>query len=87
MMTTGVVMMLSQWCCCHGDHSLLPASLKSLAVDLHVTFSHDETQTHTHTHGGDFYFAFPADVRWKNKFWGKSMEIVPMGTTHVTLPA
>ncbi len=27
------------------------------------------------------------DVRWKNKFWGKSMEIVPMGTTHVTLPA
>ncbi|KAB1276341.1 Oxysterol-binding protein-related protein 3 [Camelus dromedarius] len=28
-----------------------------------------------------------ADVRWKNKFWGKSMEIVPIGTTHVTLPA
>ncbi|XP_076157524.1 oxysterol-binding protein-related protein 3a [Alosa pseudoharengus] len=26
------------------------------------------------------------DVRWKNKFWGKSMEIVPMGTTHVVLP-
>lgn len=26
------------------------------------------------------------DVRCKNKFWGKSMEIVPVGTTHVTLP-
>ncbi|XP_063041424.1 oxysterol-binding protein-related protein 3a isoform X2 [Engraulis encrasicolus] len=26
------------------------------------------------------------DVRWKNKFWGKSMEIVPMGNTHVVLP-
>ncbi|KAB0404393.1 hypothetical protein E2I00_010117 [Balaenoptera physalus] len=26
-------------------------------------------------------------MRWKNKFWGKSMEIVPIGTTHVTLPA
>ncbi|XP_051520447.1 oxysterol-binding protein-related protein 3-like isoform X1 [Myxocyprinus asiaticus] len=26
------------------------------------------------------------DVRWKNKFWGKSMEIVPMGITHLELP-
>lgn len=33
------------------------------------------------------YEWFILDVRWKNKFWGKSMEIVPMGTTHVTLPA
>lgn len=35
------------------------------------------------------FFFFPlhvSDVRWKNKFWGKSMEIVPVGTTHVTLP-
>uniref|UniRef100_A0A2I3M3D1 Oxysterol-binding protein n=1 Tax=Papio anubis TaxID=9555 RepID=A0A2I3M3D1_PAPAN len=32
-------------------------------------------------------FVFWQDVRWKNKFWGKSMEIVPIGTTHVTLPA
>ncbi|CAG5890434.1 unnamed protein product [Menidia menidia] len=32
-------------------------------------------------------FSFWQDVRWKNKFWGKSMEIVPIGTTHVTLPA
>ncbi|XP_067112564.1 oxysterol-binding protein-related protein 3a isoform X1 [Osmerus mordax] len=32
-------------------------------------------------------FTFWQDVRWKNKFWGKSMEIVPIGTTHVTLPA
>lgn len=27
-----------------------------------------------------------SDVRWKNKFWGKSMEIVPVGTTNVVLP-
>uniref|UniRef100_A0A673ZIG9 Oxysterol-binding protein n=1 Tax=Salmo trutta TaxID=8032 RepID=A0A673ZIG9_SALTR len=32
-------------------------------------------------------FTFWQDVQWKNKFWGKSMEIVRMGTTHVTLPA
>ncbi|XP_041039756.1 oxysterol-binding protein-related protein 3 isoform X3 [Carcharodon carcharias] len=32
-------------------------------------------------------FTFWQDVRWKNKFWGKSMEIVPVGTIHVTLPS
>ncbi|XP_076006181.1 oxysterol-binding protein-related protein 3-like isoform X2 [Genypterus blacodes] len=30
-------------------------------------------------------FTFWQDVRWKNKFWGKTMEIVPVGSTHVTL--
>ncbi|XP_013866654.1 oxysterol-binding protein-related protein 3 isoform X2 [Austrofundulus limnaeus] len=38
-------------------------------------------------HSDSKNFSFSQDVRWKNKFWGKSMEIVPMGTTHVTLPA
>ncbi|XP_062393585.1 oxysterol-binding protein-related protein 3 [Sardina pilchardus] len=31
-------------------------------------------------------FTFWQDMRWRNKFWGKSMEIVPVGTTHVVLP-
>ncbi|XP_058038085.1 oxysterol-binding protein-related protein 3 isoform X1 [Ahaetulla prasina] len=31
-------------------------------------------------------FIFWQDIRWKNKFWGKSIEIVPIGTTHVILP-
>ncbi|XP_070585117.1 oxysterol-binding protein-related protein 3 isoform X4 [Erythrolamprus reginae] len=31
-------------------------------------------------------FIFWQDIRWKNKFWGKSMEIVPIGTTHLILP-
>ncbi|XP_018429158.1 PREDICTED: oxysterol-binding protein-related protein 3 isoform X2 [Nanorana parkeri] len=31
-------------------------------------------------------FALYQDIRWKNKFWGKSMEIVPVGTTHLILP-
>uniref|UniRef100_A0A672SKB6 Oxysterol-binding protein n=1 Tax=Sinocyclocheilus grahami TaxID=75366 RepID=A0A672SKB6_SINGR len=31
-------------------------------------------------------YTFWQDVRWKNKFWGKSMEIVPMGFTHLELP-
>ncbi|XP_040928866.1 oxysterol-binding protein-related protein 3-like [Betta splendens] len=38
-------------------------------------------------HADSRNFTYWQDVRWKNKFWGKSMEIVPMGTTHVTLPA
>lgn len=28
----------------------------------------------------------PLDVRWKNKFWGKSMEILPIGIVNVMLP-
>ncbi|XP_053570131.1 oxysterol-binding protein-related protein 3 isoform X2 [Bombina bombina] len=31
-------------------------------------------------------FVFYQDIRWKNKFWGKSMEIVPVGTSHLILP-
>ncbi|XP_072009855.1 oxysterol-binding protein-related protein 3 isoform X1 [Engystomops pustulosus] len=31
-------------------------------------------------------FVFYQDIRWKNKFWGKSMEIVPIGTSHLILP-
>ncbi|XP_069585974.1 oxysterol-binding protein-related protein 3 [Ranitomeya imitator] len=31
-------------------------------------------------------FVLYQDIRWKNKFWGKSMEIVPVGTTHLILP-
>ncbi|TRY88837.1 hypothetical protein DNTS_016927 [Danionella cerebrum] len=32
-------------------------------------------------------FTFWQDVRWKNKFWGKSMEILPLGTVNVILPS
>lgn len=31
-------------------------------------------------------FVFWQDMRWKNKFWGKSLEIVPVGTVNVRLP-
>ncbi|XP_072927510.1 oxysterol-binding protein-related protein 7-like [Hemitrygon akajei] len=31
-------------------------------------------------------FIFWQDVRWKNKFWGKSLEIVPVGMVNVSLP-
>ncbi|KAK7919390.1 hypothetical protein WMY93_010674 [Mugilogobius chulae] len=31
-------------------------------------------------------YSFWQDQRWKNKFWGKSLEIVPTGMVNVTLP-
>ncbi|XP_032493922.1 oxysterol-binding protein-related protein 6 isoform X4 [Phocoena sinus] len=31
-------------------------------------------------------FVFWQDIRWKNKFWGKSMEILPVGTLSAMLP-
>ncbi|XP_054643536.1 oxysterol-binding protein-related protein 6 isoform X5 [Dunckerocampus dactyliophorus] len=31
-------------------------------------------------------FTFWQDVRWKNKFWGKSMEILPVGTVNLMIP-
>uniref|UniRef100_A0A673GXW6 Oxysterol-binding protein n=1 Tax=Sinocyclocheilus rhinocerous TaxID=307959 RepID=A0A673GXW6_9TELE len=40
----------------------------------------------TACHAESKNFIFWQDVRWRNKFWGKSMEIVPVGTTHVVLP-
>uniref|UniRef100_A0A8C6XEF7 Oxysterol-binding protein n=1 Tax=Naja naja TaxID=35670 RepID=A0A8C6XEF7_NAJNA len=31
-------------------------------------------------------FIFWQDMKWKNKFWGKSLEIIPVGTVNVQLP-
>ncbi|XP_013913638.1 PREDICTED: oxysterol-binding protein-related protein 7 isoform X2 [Thamnophis sirtalis] len=31
-------------------------------------------------------FIFWQDMKWKNKFWGKSLEIIPVGTVNVHLP-
>ncbi|XP_053118643.1 oxysterol-binding protein-related protein 7 isoform X2 [Hemicordylus capensis] len=31
-------------------------------------------------------FVFWQDMKWKNKFWGKSLEIIPVGTVNVRLP-
>ncbi|XP_068185468.1 oxysterol-binding protein-related protein 6 isoform X2 [Antennarius striatus] len=31
-------------------------------------------------------FTFWQDMRWKNKFWGKSMEILPIGTVNLMIP-
>ncbi|KAM6897474.1 LOW QUALITY PROTEIN: oxysterol-binding protein-related protein 7 [Xenentodon cancila] len=37
-----------------------------------------------HAHSENF--TFWQDQRWKNKFWGKSLEILPTGLVNVTLP-
>lgn len=35
---------------------------------------------------GIFLLFFFPDVRWKNKFWGKSMEILPIGSVNLMIP-
>uniref|UniRef100_A0A665W0T6 Oxysterol-binding protein n=1 Tax=Echeneis naucrates TaxID=173247 RepID=A0A665W0T6_ECHNA len=37
-------------------------------------------------HADSDSFTFWQDQRWKNKFWGKSLEILPTGMVNVTLP-
>uniref|UniRef100_A0A3Q1HSB9 Oxysterol-binding protein n=1 Tax=Anabas testudineus TaxID=64144 RepID=A0A3Q1HSB9_ANATE len=37
-------------------------------------------------HADSENFSFWQDQRWKNKFWGKSVEILPTGMVNVTLP-
>ncbi|KAF3704127.1 Oxysterol-binding protein-related protein 6 [Channa argus] len=37
-------------------------------------------------HADSENFTFWQDQRWKNKFWGKSVEILPTGMVNVTLP-
>ncbi|XP_054623093.1 oxysterol-binding protein-related protein 7 isoform X2 [Dunckerocampus dactyliophorus] len=37
-------------------------------------------------HADSDNFSFWQDQRWKNKFWGKSLEIVPTGMVNVALP-
>ncbi|XP_068610323.1 oxysterol-binding protein-related protein 7 [Brachionichthys hirsutus] len=37
-------------------------------------------------HADSENFSFWQDQRWKNKFWGKSLEILPTGLVNVTLP-
>uniref|UniRef100_A0A669DHY1 Oxysterol-binding protein n=1 Tax=Oreochromis niloticus TaxID=8128 RepID=A0A669DHY1_ORENI len=37
-------------------------------------------------HADSENFSFWQDQRWKNKFWGKSLEILPTGMVNVTLP-
>ncbi|XP_064421684.1 oxysterol-binding protein-related protein 7 [Latimeria chalumnae] len=46
--------------------------------------SHHPPISVCHAESSDFVFW--QDVRWKNKFWGKSLEIVPVGTVNVFLP-
>ncbi|XP_063777778.1 oxysterol-binding protein-related protein 3 isoform X2 [Pseudophryne corroboree] len=46
--------------------------------------SHHPPVSACHAESDNFFLY--QDIRWKNKFWGKSMEIVPIGTTHLILP-
>uniref|UniRef100_A0A8P0TE87 Oxysterol-binding protein-related protein 3 n=1 Tax=Canis lupus familiaris TaxID=9615 RepID=A0A8P0TE87_CANLF len=67
------------------EYSELLDKAAQIPSALERMVSHHPPISACHAESGNFVFW--QDVRWKNKFWGKSMEIVPIGTTHVTLPA
>ncbi|XP_043910900.1 oxysterol-binding protein-related protein 7 [Protopterus annectens] len=59
-------------------------------ADKGFTFISEQVSHHPPVsvcHAESENFVFWQDVRWKNKFWGKSLEIVPVGTINLTLPS
>uniref|UniRef100_A0A8C2JQA7 Oxysterol binding protein-like 6 n=1 Tax=Cyprinus carpio TaxID=7962 RepID=A0A8C2JQA7_CYPCA len=58
---------------------------RSLYLPVCVQVSHHPPISACHCESQNF--TFWQDVRWKNKFWGKSMEILPIGTVNVMLPS
>ncbi|KAK5862406.1 hypothetical protein PBY51_017806 [Eleginops maclovinus] len=68
---------------------LLGETFECDRADKGFTFVAEQVSHHppiSACHAESKNFIFWQDVRCKNKFWGKSMEILPVGTTHVTLP-
>ncbi|XP_077160720.1 oxysterol-binding protein-related protein 3 [Paroedura picta] len=69
---------------------VLGETYESIREDKGFQFFAEQVSHHppvSACHAESDNFVFWQDIRWKNKFWGKSMEIVPIGTTHVMLPA
>ncbi|RXM32142.1 Oxysterol-binding protein-related protein 7 [Acipenser ruthenus] len=79
-------------------HSSLKSAFDSLSLErerLHQSWLHPEQRETPVTQIANLRnalseaesdnFIFWQDVRWKNKFWGKSLEIVPVGMVNVTL--
>ncbi|KAM6985301.1 oxysterol-binding protein-related protein 6 isoform 2-T2 [Aplochiton taeniatus] len=68
---------------------LLGETYESIREDKGLCFFSEQVSHHppiSACHCESKNFTFWQDVRWKNKFWGKSMEILPIGTVNVMLP-
>ncbi|XP_045068015.1 oxysterol-binding protein-related protein 6-like [Coregonus clupeaformis] len=68
---------------------LLGETYESVREDKGMCFIAEQVSHHppiSACHADSNKFTFLQDVRWKNKFWGKSMEILPIGTVNVMLP-
>ncbi|XP_031208905.1 oxysterol-binding protein-related protein 7 isoform X2 [Mastomys coucha] len=60
------------------------ASPSTLSWERLMSVSHHPPISACHAESENFIFW--QDMKWKNKFWGKSLEIVPVGTVNVSLP-
>nr|XP_060500941.1 oxysterol-binding protein-related protein 7 [Panthera onca] len=65
-----------------ADPIILRGSVKR--PSLFTKVSHHPPISACHAESENFIFW--QDMKWKNKFWGKSLEIVPVGTVNVSLP-
>ncbi|KAJ8012728.1 hypothetical protein DPEC_G00045900 [Dallia pectoralis] len=69
---------------------LLGETYECIREDKGMCFIAEQVSHHppiSACHAESNKFTFWQDVRWKNKFWGKSMEILPIGTVNLTLPS
>uniref|UniRef100_A0A8C7SH68 Oxysterol-binding protein n=1 Tax=Oncorhynchus mykiss TaxID=8022 RepID=A0A8C7SH68_ONCMY len=69
---------------------LLGETYECIREDKGMCFIAEQVSHHppiSACHADSNKFTFWQDVRWKNKFWGKSMEILPIGTVNVMLPS
>ncbi|XP_045560825.1 oxysterol-binding protein-related protein 6 isoform X5 [Salmo salar] len=69
---------------------LLGETYECIREDKGMCFIAEQVSHHppiSACHADSNKFTFLQDVRWKNKFWGKSMEILPIGTVNVILPS
>ncbi|XP_053124349.1 oxysterol-binding protein-related protein 6 isoform X5 [Hemicordylus capensis] len=68
---------------------VLGETYESIRADKGFRFFSEQVSHHppiSACHCESKNFVFWQDIRWKNKFWGKSMEILPIGALNVTLP-
>nr|XP_039251673.1 oxysterol-binding protein-related protein 6-like isoform X2 [Styela clava] len=68
---------------------LLGETYECLREDKDFKFVAEQVSHHppiSACHCSSEHYEFWQDARWKNKFWGKSMEILPMGSVHLKIP-
>ncbi|KAJ8335051.1 hypothetical protein SKAU_G00406900 [Synaphobranchus kaupii] len=68
---------------------VLGETFECIREDLGFRYVSEQVSHHppmSACHAESQNYTFWQDQRWKNKFWGKSLEVIPTGIVNVTLP-